>query len=351
MNLSDFPSKVVLPFAANATSSFIRTIPQTTTDTTAASFDQGFPADTFTPTSAGGSPPDGKDFNGILQFITALLKQYCLGAVPVFDATYQAAVSGYPNGCVVQDPTTAGIYWRSTADANMTTPGASGASWVDFFADITTILTGITSPVLVTSSTSVTAPSWATRVEVIAVGAGAGGSDCQATGSTIANTNASGGGGGAGANARAILPITSGQTLVLNIGAAGGPEGNGGATTVYVGDTLALTCNGGAKSGFTQTANSPGGYGGTVSLTLTGGVLLENSPGSPGGDGQNGSFIKSGKGGDGRWGGAGRDGQGAGESATGFGAGGGGAYDSAFSNTLYTGGSGFQGCCIYRFLP
>ncbi|MFT9220635.1 hypothetical protein [Gluconobacter oxydans] len=351
MQNAGFPTKIAVPFGSSASSANIRAIPVTATDAVSASFNLGFPPNTMIPTDAGGTPPDGRDMNGILFMTTALAQQYCAGAVPSFDAAFQTAVGGYPIGCIVQDATTPGKYWRSTADANMTTPGASGASWVDFFADITTILTGITSPVLVTSSTSITAPSWATRVEVIAVGAGAGGSDCQATGSTIANTNASGGGGGAGANARAILPITSGQTLVLNIGAAGGPEGNGGATTVYVGDTLALTCNGGAKSDFTQTANSPGGYGGTVSLTLTGGVLLENSPGSPGGDGQNGSFIKSGKGGDGRWGGAGRDGQGAGESATGFGAGGGGAYDSAFSNTLYTGGSGFQGCCIYRFLP
>lgn len=268
-----------------------------------------------------------------------------------FNAALAAAFGGYPLNAIVADATTAGKYWRSTTDGNLTMLGASGAAWVDFFADITTILTGITTPVLVTSSSSVVAPSWATRVEVIAVGAGAGGSDCQATGSSVADTNANGGGGGAGAYARVILPITDGQTLGLNIGAAGGPEGNGGATTVYVAGTLALTCNGGAKSGFTQTGNSPGGYGGTVSLSLTTGTLLENSAGSAGGDGQNGSFIKSGMGGNGPWGGGGRDGQGAGESATGFGAGGGGAYDSAFSNTLYAGGSGFQGCCIYRFLP
>ncbi|MBF0858145.1 hypothetical protein HKD24_02825 [Gluconobacter sp. LMG 31484] len=67
MKQSDFPSKIVIPFAGNASNSFVRDIPQTTTDQTAASFDQGFPADTFTATVAGGTPPDGKDFNGILR--------------------------------------------------------------------------------------------------------------------------------------------------------------------------------------------------------------------------------------------------------------------------------------------
>ncbi|MFT8952965.1 MAG: hypothetical protein ABF979_11910, partial [Gluconobacter sp.] len=132
MKQSDFPSKIIIPFAGNASSSFVRDIPQTTTDQAAASFDQGFPANTFTNTAAGGTPPDGKDFNGILRIITGLLRQYCLGYVPVFDATYQTEIGGYPSGSLIQDATTAGVYWQSTADANTTTPGATGASWVRF---------------------------------------------------------------------------------------------------------------------------------------------------------------------------------------------------------------------------
>lgn len=53
--------------------------------------------------------------------------------VAPFNAQLAAAMGGYPLNAVVADPTTPGTFWVSTADANVSTPGASGAMWQSLF--------------------------------------------------------------------------------------------------------------------------------------------------------------------------------------------------------------------------
>ncbi|MFT8482721.1 MAG: glycine-rich domain-containing protein [Gluconobacter cerinus] len=393
MEQSGFPTKISVPFGKNAAAGNIRAIPVTASDDISASFSLGFPPLTMTPTDAGGTPPDGRDMNGVLFMTTAILRQYCAGAVPVFDATFQAAISGYPLNAIVADPSTVGLYWVSTADANMTVPGADEASWQaayltqssldgryvkqyadDQTYDVTQVginkstgnfvaysggvwqsyqvagdyatKTSISQFYPCGGSTALTVPSWATRFEYILTGGGGGGADCQASGSSITSTNASGGGGGGGSTALGIQAVTAGSSISVTIGAGGEAQASGGASSIsYEGSTIA-TANGGAGANFSGTAVSAGGIGGSASAS--GGTAI---PGGNGCDGQNGSFVFGGNGGGSFWGGGGRAGSKAGIAGAPFGAGGGGAYDSTFTGTFYYGGSGASGFLLYRWLP
>lgn len=50
-----------------------------------------------------------------------------------FNAQLAVAIGGYPLNAVVADPATPGTFWVSTADTNVSTPGASGATWQSLF--------------------------------------------------------------------------------------------------------------------------------------------------------------------------------------------------------------------------
>jgi len=130
MQLSDLPTWFAKRWGGDATSSYIRAVPATTADPNAASMSLGFPPNTFVAEGAGGSPPDGRDFNGILNFLSAWVQWFGAGA-PV---PYNPAVSsngGYPRGSVVLSASTPGLLWESTTDGNTTNPeGSSPAGWV-----------------------------------------------------------------------------------------------------------------------------------------------------------------------------------------------------------------------------
>ncbi|MFT8336193.1 MAG: hypothetical protein ABF628_08445 [Acetobacter orientalis] len=53
--------------------------------------------------------------------------------VAPFNAQLAAAMGGYPLNAVVADTTTPGTFWVSTADANVSVPGATGATWQSLF--------------------------------------------------------------------------------------------------------------------------------------------------------------------------------------------------------------------------
>lgn len=200
----------------------------------------------------------------------------------------------------------------------------------------------------ITSSWSVTAPSWATRIEIIAVGGGGGGSSCKASGSTPTSATLSGGGGGSGQYVRGSFPVASGNAVSFTIGSGGATEANGGTTSASVAGSTVISANGGGRSYFPSVGVSAGGAGGAGGF---GGNILTVS-GNDGGDGQNGNIVTTGGvGGAGPWGGAGRGGALGGISANGYGAGGGGSYDGTYSGNYYAGGSGYQGIILYRFLP
>lgn len=136
MQESDVPTKFQLAFGTNAAGGNIRAVPVTTADPNAASESLGFPPPTLTPISGGGVAPDGRDFNGIINQMTAWCRWFSAGGPVVYDAAFQGIVGGYPKGAIVQSATTFGVMWLSTADNNVTNPDAGGAGWTLFPAVI-----------------------------------------------------------------------------------------------------------------------------------------------------------------------------------------------------------------------
>lgn len=128
MLLSEIPAWFAKRFGADATGTYIRPIPATTGDPAAASMSLGFPPQTFTDESAGGTPPDGRDMNGILNYLSAWAQWQGAGGPVPWNSTTAAA--GYPLGAVIASNTIAGALYCSTADGNTTNPDADGAGWV-----------------------------------------------------------------------------------------------------------------------------------------------------------------------------------------------------------------------------
>jgi len=132
MQSSNIPAKIPLPFAYAAGSGYKNTIPvasQIGITNGKASLTDGFPPLTFQALSAGGTPPFGADFNGILNEITAIQQWQNAGGFFPYDSTFATAVGGYPLGAIIQSANTLGL-WISTAENNTTNPDLSGTGWV-----------------------------------------------------------------------------------------------------------------------------------------------------------------------------------------------------------------------------
>lgn len=135
MKASDIPTKFVLPFASSAGAGFIRTVPlasQIGIQAGAASLVDGFPPVCFLPVGAGGTPPFGQDMNGILNQVSAWSRWQGASGPVAYDATFSAAIAGYPKGTVVASATTFASFWLSTADDNTSNPDSGGAGWIAF---------------------------------------------------------------------------------------------------------------------------------------------------------------------------------------------------------------------------
>jgi len=132
MQLSQLPRKFNLPFGSSAGGGFTNyPIPDLPPGTPGlASLQTGFPPVNFTPISAGGIPPAGADFNAILFQITSWDQWTAAGGPIFYDATFQTAIGGYPNGAVVQSAVVPGNYWQSTVDNNTSNPDTGGANWI-----------------------------------------------------------------------------------------------------------------------------------------------------------------------------------------------------------------------------
>lgn len=129
---SGIPAKFAIVWAAAAGSSYVRAIPQASQigiQDGAASLTDGFPPLTFTPNTAGGVPPFGQDFNGILKQLTQWSQWFSMGGPVSWDNSFSTSIGGYPRGALVQSATTPLMWWLSTADNNTTNPDAGGAGW------------------------------------------------------------------------------------------------------------------------------------------------------------------------------------------------------------------------------
>lgn len=343
MQSSDIPGKSGRLFAQSAGGAYVRNVPQTTADPGAASFDLGFPPQTFTDEGAGGTPPDGRDFNGILQFLSAWARWQQVGGPVTYDASFQTAIGGYPRGAVVMSATVFGRFWLCTVENNASNPDTGGAGWRLAYAPGGFIGTRI----FLTSGTYT--PTDGTRaIEVTAVGGGGGGGGAGAMGG-----GQFGGAGGGGAGGSATSYLTSGfagQAVVIGAGGAGGVGaalGANGSPSTF----MDLEANGGGGGAFAvPTAGGScqvGGAGGSAS----GGNRLNNF-GAPGASGiafTNGNQL-SGFGGSTNYGGGGASrnaNTNPGFSATGAGAGGGGAVGQSGAGPQ-NGGNGSSGIVIIK---
>lgn len=128
MQNSNRPRRLVKPFGAVAGSGFIRSVPIAAQPDGAASYDTGFPPETFQPIASGGIPPSGQDMNGILFDATGNAAWSAAGGTAMFDSSYASAIGGYPMYALLAS-TTPGVLWQSTIDNNTGNPDAGAGGW------------------------------------------------------------------------------------------------------------------------------------------------------------------------------------------------------------------------------
>lgn len=135
MNLTSIPPFAAVPFANGAGAGYRNTIPATTSTPGAASMAVGFPPECFEPIASGGIPPGGADFNGILYAMSVALRWEQAGGNYPFDATFAAAIGGYPKDAIVMRSDGKG-QWLNTTDGNSTDPdSASSVGWIELRAN------------------------------------------------------------------------------------------------------------------------------------------------------------------------------------------------------------------------
>lgn len=139
------PPEVIEPFGKNAAVGQITNpIPvasQIGITPGAASYNDGFPPQCFVDTSAGGTPPRGADFNGILYTLSAAVAAINAGQLYPYSATLQTAISGYALGAVLAKADGSG-FWISTTGANVTDPDTGGAGWASLLKGPNTFAQG-----------------------------------------------------------------------------------------------------------------------------------------------------------------------------------------------------------------
>lgn len=149
MKASDIPAKIQLPFGASAGGSYIRTVPvasQIGVTAGAWSYTDGSVPLNFEEVSLGGVPPDGRDFNGLLNVVSAHNRWAISGGPVPWDGAFSTAIGGYPMGAIVQSATTFGTMWVCLADNNTTNPDTGGANWQklqDWLGITAAIATGV----------------------------------------------------------------------------------------------------------------------------------------------------------------------------------------------------------------
>lgn len=96
-----------------------------------ASLADGFTPLNMTAIGAGGIPMSGLDLNGILFLMTTTIAALNAGlAYLIYDAAFQTAIGGYPQGATLVQAGNTSARWTSTTAANMTDPDTGGAGWI-----------------------------------------------------------------------------------------------------------------------------------------------------------------------------------------------------------------------------
>lgn len=98
-----------------------------------ASYDVGFPPVTRTPIIAGGIPPFGTDFNGVLYDLSQSIQYLQSGVTFPFDQDFADAIGGYSVKAIVADPSDPTILWQNN-NANNTLPPSAPNGWTQVFS-------------------------------------------------------------------------------------------------------------------------------------------------------------------------------------------------------------------------
>ena len=117
-------SQILVPFAENGKKN---DIPQNgTASDVLASLELGFPP--LTMQKAGGTPPDGRDMNGILHLICSMLQYVQAGGFFPYNAAFAQAVGGYPAGARVLAADRKSL-WVNLVAGNTSDPDNNGNGW------------------------------------------------------------------------------------------------------------------------------------------------------------------------------------------------------------------------------
>jgi hypothetical protein len=98
-----------------------------------ASYDTGFPAITRIPIVAGGIPPFGTDFNGVLYDLSMAIQYLQSGVSFPFDQDFADAIGGYRIKAIVADPADPTILWQNN-NADNTLPPSAPNGWTQVFS-------------------------------------------------------------------------------------------------------------------------------------------------------------------------------------------------------------------------
>lgn len=146
MQISNLPKLLPVPFANSGSKQDIPVASQIGVSGGRASYTDGFPPLTRTPIAAGGIPPFGTDFNGVLNDITSAIRWAQAGGGYGYDPAFSSVVSGYPIGARLANSTGDG-YWINTVDGNTNNPESASATpltgWVPVESYGVTSVTGL----------------------------------------------------------------------------------------------------------------------------------------------------------------------------------------------------------------
>ncbi|WP_338565007.1 hypothetical protein [Providencia hangzhouensis] len=112
------PKLIPVPFANSGIKDDIPKVKSTSMSDEKASWETGFPEATMLPVYAGELPPDGKDFNGVLNQISENLVFQSKGGRYKFDPDFALSIGGYPKGATLQTNDEAAEY-QSLIDNNL----------------------------------------------------------------------------------------------------------------------------------------------------------------------------------------------------------------------------------------
>lgn len=144
------PPLVQQAFAKNAAPGFIQfPIPVTTANPGRASYDLGFPPQTMQEIFAGGTPPFGQDFNGLMFTLSSHVAALQAGQPYLYDSALSTAMGGYAVGAVLGMADSTGL-WINTVNGNVTDPdGGAAAGWMPLFSRGFASVSGLTGGVVV----------------------------------------------------------------------------------------------------------------------------------------------------------------------------------------------------------